>query len=118
MTLTQTAITASHDAALSVAGIRANYRRLNPAVVQPITALVGKSNIEVATDYGVIVQETRDFITKALPFSPQTGDRIEQVIGDTVYVYEVRSPSGEHVYTSADPMNAIWRIHTQLIDTQ
>ena len=77
------------------------YVRGSQSVELPAT--IGKTTFEVDDGYGVLVRhESRDFLVLAAdlvfddaPALPQRGDRIREIQGETVFVYEVTAPGKE-----------------------
>ena len=146
MNLQQTAIDSTYRNALAFQGVTVVYRRLAPTVTTTtpapgdtttttnpsspyavsLKAIVGKSQHAIDEgEWGVITKQTVDFIVEASTLiinsavtKPIKGDRIEQTIGDELYIYEVFSPSGNDFYTCSDPEHKWIRVHTQLVDTQ
>lgn len=77
-----------------------------------VQATFGKTNYEVADDYGATIQtHVIDFLILAeqLGFEPQAGD---DIIADGQY-YEVMNLSGEGCWRWSDPYRATYRIHTK-----
>ena len=91
-----------------------------------LPATVGKTTFEVDDGCGVLVRhESRDYLALAadlkfsdMPTLPQRGDRIREIQGSTVYIYEVTAPGNEPCWRYSDPYRKTLRIHTKQIDTE
>jgi hypothetical protein len=100
------------------------YVRGSQSVELPAT--IGKTTFELDDGYGVLVRhESRDFLVLAAdlvlgdaPTIPQRGDRIREVQGEMVYVYEVTAPGKEPCWRWSDAYRKTLRIHTKQIDTE
>ena len=119
MTTFQDALSAAHAAIKANAGVTINYKR--DATEIELTALVGMTTFQVGDHDGYLVSyESKDFIFAASDISalglPQRGDKIEHVISDDTWIYEVMRPDGgEDVYRITDAGRQIVRVHTKLI---
>lgn len=99
------------------------YRRGDRAVYD-VPATIGRTEYQQDDGAGVITRaESRDFLILAcdlvidgMPALPETGDRIEETQGGTLFVYEVL-PVGsmQPHYRYSDPYRQTLRIHTKLI---
>ena len=91
-----------------------------------LPASVGKTVFRIDKGYGVSERtESRDFLvlTCDLGFSgaqvlPQRGDRVREVQGTQVFVYEVMAPGNEPHYRYSDAYRKTLRIHTKLVGTE
>ena len=99
------------------------YRRGASEVTVPAT--IGRTLLKLSDGYGgVRMQWTdRDYLIRAADLVlgghqtlPQRGDRIREVQGDKVYVYEVLAPSGEPEWRWSDVFRTTLRIHAKQID--
>lgn len=89
-----------------------------------ICATIGRTEYQQDDGAGVITRaESRDFLIPScdlvldgLQTLPEPGDRIEEMQGDTLFVYEVL-PVGsmQPHYRYSDPYRQTLRIHTKLI---
>ena len=80
---------------------------------EAVSATVGKTVFKLENSFGVIYEESTDFIisVSALLDSPVKGDIIEW--GETEY--EVLAPDNEPVYRYSDSYKQAYRIHTKRI---
>ena len=91
-----------------------------------VSATIGKTIFRVDTGYGRLERlEARDYLVTATELVlnststlPQAGDRIREVDGLLVYIYEVMAPGNEPVYRFSDSYRRTFRIHTKLIATE
>ena len=97
------------------------YRRGTSTVDLP--AMIGKTTFEIANQFGVELIESRDFLIAAFALVidnnatlPADGDRIEEIIGGVVYIYEVSAPAGLAMWAWSDPYRQTVRIHTKKIE--
>lgn len=99
------------------------YRRgLDSATVN---ASIGQTEFEVDDGFGVLQKtESRDFLILAVELVlagatvlPERGDRIEETVGTTTYVYEVMAPGNAPPWRYSDPYRKTLRIHTKLVET-
>jgi len=105
------------------AGQTVTYHRGDASV--SVTAVPGRSEYEVDTEYGIERSYARDFIVEAADLiisgstiTPQRGDLIKQTVGDDVLVFEVMAPaSGVDCY-NLDQTGTSTRIHTKQVDTE
>jgi len=100
------------------------YRRGAASV--ELAATVGRTEYEVDTGHGIVERyESRDYLLRAEELvldgengeqtTPQTGDRIEEVIGETTVVYAVMAPANEPLWAYADPARLTIRVHTKQV---
>lgn len=87
-------------------------------VVQEVLATVGKTEFEVADDYGIVQQwQSRDFLVSAedmVAFGlPERGDRITDTVDGRSFVYEVLAPAGRTPWRWSDGYRRTLRIHTK-----
>jgi len=100
------------------------YVRDNDSVNVPAT--IGRTEFEQADEYGVVHRiESRDFLvrTDALVLGnkvvlPQAGDRVREMVGEQVFIYEVMAPGGEPPWRYNDPYRQTLRIHTKFVGTE
>jgi len=96
------------------AAVPCTYVRGNTST--QITACIGRSMFEAATQSGVVEQwESRDYIVKVgtLPYSePERGDKIVETYGDVSTTYSVSSPRGVPLWHYADAFRTSVKIHT------
>jgi hypothetical protein len=123
MTVFHDSIRAGLNAAYSVAGKTVVFRCLATNATVSLTAIVGRTDFQIETDYGITTRETRDFIvpSSSLVFDgnlyvPVRGDRIIEVIGDVEYTWEAYNPAQTEVYYYTDQEHEYMRIHTQMVD--
>ena len=91
-----------------------------------LSATVGRTTFEVDDGYGVLVRhESRDFLLLAADLVldagqtlPQRGDRIREMQGPQVVVYEVTAPGSEPCWRYSDPYRKTLRIHTKEVDVE
>ena len=99
------------------------YRRGSDTV--DLAATIGRTKFEVDDSYGAIERyESRDFLVLAEELIlggalrlPERGDRIDEAVGTTTYVYEVCAPGKEPPWRFSDAYRQTLRIHTKLITT-
>ena len=65
-----------------------------------------------ARDYLILAA---DLVLAAVQVEPQRGDRIDEVVGEITYTYEVMAPGTEPVFRYSDGFRKRLRIHTKLI---
>jgi hypothetical protein len=85
---------------------------LRDIVSYPVNATFGRTNYEVADDYGATIQtHVVDFLilAESLPFEPEPADVI--VADDRKY--EVMNLGGEGCWRWSDPYRTTMRIHTK-----
>ena len=96
------------------AAVACTYVRGNTST--QITACIGRSMFEAATQSGVVEQwESRDYIVKVgtLPYDePERGDRIVETYGGVSTSYDVSSPRGVPLWHYADAFRTSVKIHT------
>jgi hypothetical protein len=100
------------------------YRR--GAEEKEVQATIGRTEFEQADDAGLIHRtESRDFLIRttdldlgAGPTLPRAGDRVREMVGTQVFVYEVNAPGGQPPFRYSDPYRRVLRIHTKHIDTE
>jgi hypothetical protein len=91
-----------------------------------VHATIGKTEFEQADDAGLIHRvESRDFLVRtaeldlgAGPILPRAGDQVREVVGLSVFVYEVNAPGGQPPFRYSDPYRRVLRIHTKHIATE
>jgi hypothetical protein len=99
------------------------YRREADSV--SLAATIGRTVFEVDDGFGVLQKyESRDFLVLAddlvlagSPVLPEAGDRIEETVGTTTFVYEVMAPGKEPPWRYSDPYRKTLRIHTKQVET-
>lgn len=102
----------------TVAAHSIEYRRAGYDALE-ISASVGQSNFEEASDYGVLIKtETRDYLVlaslivyDAAVSEPRRGD----VVKDGGILYEVLAVANEPCFRYSDPDRKMLRIHTKEI---
>ena len=100
------------------------YRRGEASAV--VRGTIGRTVFEQDDGSGVILQQqVRDYLiaTAELVLSgeltlPEPGDRIEEIEGDSKFVYEVLPLGGEPAWRYSDLYRRTLRIHTKLIATE
>jgi len=91
-----------------------------------VDATRGSSEFDVEDRSGIFTKtESRDFIVHTADLmiggsevEPKRGDKVQETGGDTVYIYQVMSPSGGPVWRWWDRDRTRRRIHAKLIDTE
>lgn len=91
-----------------------------------IKATIGRTVFEQADDFGVIQKtESRDFLVLAADLVlngervlPKAGDRVREVQGDQVLIYEVMAPGTEPPFRYSDAYRQTLRIHTKHVATE
>ncbi len=91
-----------------------------------LAATIGRTVFEQADDYGVVHRtESREFLVLATDLVlggkvalPQAGDRIREIAGDQIFIYEVMAPGGEPPFRYSDPYRKTLRIHTKHVDME
>lgn len=86
-------------------------------------ATVGKTVFALDAGHGFRERvESRDYLVAAEDLVlggavtlPRRGDRIQEVVGGTTFVYEVMAPGQEPFYRFSDPYHRTLRIHTKLV---
>lgn len=101
------------------------YRRGERSV--ELAATIGRTEYQQDDGYGIVIRaEARDYIVRACDLAldgaetlPEVGDRIEELQGGTVYVYEVL-PIGaqQQHWRYADPFRQTVRIHTKQVGAE
>ena len=90
-----------------------------------VPASIGRTEFEIDDGFGVLTKfESRDYLVLAAdlvlggwPILPERGDRIEETVGTTTYVYEVMAPGKEPAWRYSDPYRKTLRIHTKQVET-
>ena len=90
-----------------------------------VAASIGRTEFEVDDGFGVLTKvESRDFLILAAdlvlglsPTLPERGDRIEETVGTTTFVYEVMAPGKEPHFRYSDPYRKTLRVHTKQVET-
>lgn len=90
-----------------------------------VAASIGRTEFEIDDGFGVLQKfESRDYLVLAAdlvlggwPVLPERGDRIEETVGNTTYVYEVMAPGKEPAWRYSDPYRKTLRIHTKQVET-
>ena len=102
------------DRLVESAAVPCTYIRGNTST--QITACIGRSMFESATQSGVVEQwESRDYIVKVgtLPYAePDRGDRIVETYGNVSTTYDVSAPRGVPLWHYADAFRTSVKIHT------
>jgi hypothetical protein len=88
-----------------------------------LDATVGRSRFQQTDDEGQLHSwESRDFlimradlVIDGVATKPAVGDRIEEVLGGSTYIYEVMPDSGEPSFRDADTQKFRYRIHTKQV---
>ena len=89
-----------------------------------VPAVIGRTEFE-RTDSLNLTQsfQTRDFLIHHVEYkfdsvqaNPEAGDRIEEAIGGTLYLYEVMEEQGSTLDGFSDDHRKLLRIHTKKID--
>jgi hypothetical protein len=91
-----------------------------------VTATIGQTVFAVDNGEGAALQvESRDYLIRAAhlvlgggPVLPRRGDRIREVEGPQVFVYEVTAPGNEPHWRYSDPYRRTLRIHTKQVDQE
>lgn len=91
-----------------------------------VPASIGRTEFEIDDGFGVLQKfESRDYLVLAAdlvlggwPVLPERGDRIEETVGTTSYVYEVMAPGKEPAWRYSDPYRKTLRIHTKQVEVQ
>ena len=91
-----------------------------------LNATIGRTEFEQADEAGLIHRiESRDFLVRTAdldlgdgPTLPKAGDRVREIAGSSVFVYEVNSPGGQPPWRYSDPYRKTLRIHTKHIATE
>lgn len=91
-----------------------------------VKATIGRTIFEQADDFGVIQKtESRDFLVLAADLVlngervlPKAGDRVREVQGDQVFIYEVMAPGMEPPFRYSDAYRQTLRIHTKHVATE
>jgi len=89
-----------------------------------LQATIGKSTYEQHDGEGVVMRsqvrdfliDTADLLLSAIGSLPRRGDRIHQIDGDEMIVYEVMSLGSDPPWRFSDPFRLKLRIHTKQID--
>ena len=100
------------------------YRR--GAEEKEVQATTGRTEFEQADEAGLIHRtESRDFLIRAAdldlgagPVLPRAGDQVREMVGTSVFVYEVNAPGGQPPFRYSDPYRRVLRIHTKHIATE
>lgn len=90
-----------------------------------VAASIGRTEFEIDDGFGVLQKfESRDFLILAAELVlsgasvlPERGDRIEETVGTTTWVYEVMAPGKEPAWRYSDPYRKTLRIHTKQVET-
>jgi hypothetical protein len=98
------------------------YRRGDRSV--ELLATMGRTEYQQDDGYGIVIRsEARDYLVRACDLAidgletlPAVGDRIEELQGGTVYVYEVLPIGAQQQHWKyADPFRQTVRIHTKQV---
>jgi len=100
------------------------YRRGAESV--DLDATIGKTIFEIDDGSGATATfESRDFLILAAdlvigagPVEPQAGDKIAEVLGAELVIYEVMAPGREPCWRYSDPYRITLRIHTKQVDVE
>ncbi|GIW81492.1 MAG: hypothetical protein KatS3mg105_3299 [Gemmatales bacterium] len=102
------------------------YRR-GSSTISELKATVGQSLLRLSDEVGgVQIERTdADFLIAAADLDaggiaspPQRGDVIARTVGNTTYLYEVRTFGSEPEWRWSDPHHVLVRVHTKLIGTE
>jgi hypothetical protein len=89
-----------------------------------LCATIGRTEYQQDDGYGILLRsEARDYIVRVADLAidgvetlPEVGDRIEELQGETVYVYEVLPIGAQQQHWKyADPFRQSLRIHTKQV---
>ena len=91
-----------------------------------VKATIGRTLFEQADDFGVIQKtESRDFLVLTVDLVlngervlPKPGDRVREMQGDQVFIYEVMAPGTEPPFRYSDAYRQTVRIHTKHVATE
>ena len=91
-----------------------------------VAASVGKTVFEIDDGYGAVERfESRDFLMLAADLVlggtetlPHPGDRIKEMAGTKLVVYEVMAPGKEPCWRWSDPYRRTLRVHTKQVGTE
>jgi len=91
-----------------------------------VQATIGKTEFEQADESGLIHRtESRDFLIRTADLDigsgvtlPRAGDRVREITGTQVFVYEVNAPGGQPPWRYSDPYRRVLRVHTKHIATE
>jgi hypothetical protein len=91
-----------------------------------VRATIGRTEFELDAGGPVLERiESRDYLIRARDLvlatgriTPARGDRIRELEGSTVRVFEVAAPGRRPVYRQADPYGELLRIHTNQVDSE
>lgn len=91
-----------------------------------VLATIGTTTFNVDDGGGALLRiESRDYLILAAdlmigetPILPKRGDRIREISGDQVFVYEVVGPGDEPCWRWSDGYRQTLRIHTKQIDNE
>ena len=91
-----------------------------------VAATIGRTEFEQTDEAGIVHRvESRDFLVRTAdldlgdgPTLPKAGDHVRETVGSTVFVYEVKAPSGQPPWRYSDSYRKALRIHTKLIRTE
>ena len=91
-----------------------------------LAATIGKTEFEQADDFGIVHRiQSRDYLVLATDLVlggeqslPKAGDKIQETVGSTMFLYEVMAPGGEPPWRYSDPYRKTLRIHTKLVGTE
>ena len=93
-----------------------------------LAATIGRTEFEQVDQSGLVNKiESRDFLVRrsdlilaGAPSLPKSGDRIREMSGEQVFIYEVMSPLGgnETPFRYSDPNRHTLRIHTKHVGTE
>ena len=98
------------------------YRRAEQSI--EVQATVGRTVFRFDDSYGAVIRHvSRDYLIRADDLvidggtvTPKRGDRIEEVIGDSIITHEVMGPGrNEPDWRYSDPQRKTLRIHTKQI---
>lgn len=91
-----------------------------------VPATIGETIFRIDDGAGAMLRtESRDYLISATDLVlggsavlPQRGDRVREMEGTQVFVYEVASPGDEPIWRWSDPYRRTLRIHTKQIDVE
>ena len=101
-------------------GVPITYKRGGTSL--SLVATIGTTRRDQQSSDGYVSRkQVRDFLVDVSDLAslgePGLDDEIEEVSGDTIYVYRLVSPGGsEEPFRYSDRHRLVWRLHVELIE--
>jgi hypothetical protein len=90
-----------------------------------VLATVGRTEFEAATEVGVELSASRDYLIRAADLAlggssiePAAGDRIHETLGGVTAVFELAAPAGGPPWRWSDPECTVYRVHCKRVEVE